>query len=64
MSGVSLLGMLRECQIPLLAALLIGSGMIKNRRVTVARPVAASPGPLALFPLHLHGPAAAGVSGG
>jgi hypothetical protein len=59
-----MLGMLRECQIPLLAVLLIGSGAVKTRRVITARPAAAPAGPLALFPLQLHRPAAAGVCAG
>jgi hypothetical protein len=60
-SGVSLLAMVREAQVPLLALLLIGGCAAKARRAISARSVAAGAGPTALFPLRLHRPAAIGV---
>ncbi|HEY0935873.1 MAG TPA: MauE/DoxX family redox-associated membrane protein [Trebonia sp.] len=66
MSGVSLLAILREIQIPLLAALLIGGGTAKARRAITAHPATAAAGPAAagpavLFPRQLHRPVAAGL---
>jgi hypothetical protein len=52
------LAALREVQIPLLAALLIGACLLKLSRVLRARSVDVALGPTALFPLHLRRPVA------
>ena len=53
-----MLAALREVQIPLLAALLIGACLLKLSRVLRARSVDVALGPTALFPLHLRRPVA------
>jgi hypothetical protein len=58
-----MLGMLREVQIPLLAALLLCGCLAKVRRAVAARSASAGTGPTVLFPLHLHRPAAVGLCG-
>lgn len=58
MGGTEMLNALREIQIPLLAALLIGACAAKARRVISARSIDAGTGPTGLFPLHLRRPLA------
>jgi hypothetical protein len=53
-----LLEAIREVQIPLLAAMLVGACLAKLARVLRARSVAVALGPTALFPLHLQRPVA------
>jgi hypothetical protein len=60
-SGIILLGALRQVQVPLLALLLIGGGAAKVRRVAAAGSVSAVTGPTVLFPAGLRRPAAAGL---
>jgi Methylamine utilisation protein MauE len=53
-----MLGILREAQIPLLAALLIGSCAAKARRAVTGRLDDAGTGPMTMLPLRLRQPAA------
>ena len=53
-----LVAVLREVQVPLLAALLLAGCAAKARRSITARSVGAGTGPTALFPLRLRRPAA------
>jgi len=53
-----MLGAIREVQIPLLAAMLLGGCGAKALRVLRARDMAVGLGPTALFPLRLHRPVA------
>jgi hypothetical protein len=55
---LTLLAAIREVQIPLLAALLVGACLAKLARVLRARSVEAGIGPTALFPLRLQRPVA------
>jgi hypothetical protein len=55
---LTMLSMLREVQIPLLAALLLGACSTKFVRVMQEKSMAAGLGPTALFPLKLRKPAA------
>lgn len=64
MSGVITLDVLRELQVPLLGALLIGACATKARRAVTARSFSAGTGPPALFPLRLHRPAAVTLCAG
>jgi len=52
------LNVVREVQIPLLAALLIGGCAAKGRRAITERSIEAGTGPTATFPLRLHRPVA------
>jgi len=56
--GTVVLNVVREVQIPLLAALLIGGCAAKGRRAISERSIEAGAGPTAMFPLRLRRPAA------
>ena len=56
--GIAVLGMAREVQVPLLAALLLGGCAAKVRRAVSTRSIAREMGPTALFPVRLRRPVA------
>ncbi|HVT68521.1 MAG TPA: MauE/DoxX family redox-associated membrane protein [Trebonia sp.] len=58
MSGASTLDVVREVQIPLIAALLIGAFAAKAGRTVASRPAGRETGPTAMLPLRLRRPAA------
>jgi hypothetical protein len=55
---IAVLGLAREVQVPLLAALLLGGCAAKLRRAISTRSIAREMGPTALFPVRLHRPVA------
>ena len=61
MTGAIVLGVVREVQIPMLAALLIGGCAAKARHAISARSIAAGAGPTAMFPLRLRRPVAIAI---
>jgi hypothetical protein len=63
-SGAITYDVLREVQVPLLAALLIGACAAKARRAIAARSVSAGAGPSAIVPLRLRRPAAVALCAG
>jgi hypothetical protein len=56
--GTGVLDMVREVQIPLLAALLVGGCAAKARRAISEHSIEAGTGPTAMFPLRLRRPVA------
>jgi hypothetical protein len=61
MGGSNVLDVVREVQVPLLAALLLGAVAAKARRAISRRSIAAGIGPTAMFPVHLQRPIGMGV---
>jgi hypothetical protein len=61
-SGTIVLDVVREVQIPMLAALLIGGCAAKARHAISARSIEAGTGPSAMFPLRLRRPVAIAMS--
>jgi hypothetical protein len=57
-SGITVFDLVREVQIPLLAALLIGGCAAKGSRAISLRSIEAGTGPTAIFPLRLRRPVA------